>query len=294
MIPRPLVLPALLLAGLALAAPSTRIITITAGKQSGSPRSGPLVFTGDVRGKVQNLVITAPKATLRAPQGSDLGASTGKRTAEFEGGVQVARERLSAAGPSLVYQESTGVGTLKGPTNAVQKPAKAGDDEVVITAAQASFDVDTDTSTSSGDVKLVNGNQSGQSDTLVFEEKRELAVMTDADTVTLVREPKKAGDKRLTITAKEARTLTGRKLLIASGNVTLVSGDTTTTGTELYYDDNKDVAYVFGRPALSVNKKDNSRVSGSALTQNTRNNQVRIGGSNFKIPRADFALATEK
>lgn len=288
--------PALILAGLALAQPAGRIISIEApgGRRTGSPRTGPLEYAGNVKGSVQELVITAPKATLSAPQGQDLGESEGKRTASFEGSVQVTRGRLTATGPSLVYQESTGVGTLKGPTRAVQKPEKAGDDEVIITAAQASFDVDADTSTSTGDVKLVSGKQSGQSDKLVFEEKRELAVLTDASKVDLVREPKDAGDKRLTIAAREARMLTGKKLLIANGGVTLVSGDTTTTGTELYYDDNKDIAYVFGRPALSLNKKDNSRVTGSALTQNTRNNQVRIGGSNFQIPRADFKLTGEK
>ena len=178
-----------------------------------------------------------------------MGEAEGQRIAAFEGGVVVTRGRLTAKGPSLEYKESTGLGVLAGPTNVVQKPEKAGEEDVVITSATSTFDVDTDVSTSEGNVKLQNGKQSGSSDKIVFDEKANLACLTGSKSVSLVREPKKEGQSKLTIVSKESRVLTETNLLYAIGAVTLISGNNTTTGDTLYYDDEKEIAYVSGRPA---------------------------------------------
>ncbi|HWG86035.1 MAG TPA: LptA/OstA family protein, partial [Deinococcales bacterium] len=270
-----------MVAGLALAAENVRIINVKADKSTGNPRSGPLELSGNVRGTVQSLEITSPQGTLAAPEGATLAEATGKRIATFTGGVKVVRGRLNANGPTLSYNEASGLGVLNGPTKIVQKPAKEGDDEVNITAGKASFDVDTNVSTSTGDVKIVSGKQSGSAETVVFDEKLDLAVMKDNRTVSLLREPRKPGENALRINAKESRMLTGDKTLLATGGVTLVSGDTTTTGDELFYDDDTGIAVVVGRPAKSVSGKsgNSSGITSGAIQQNTRNNQVKQLGS---------------
>ncbi len=284
---------ALVVPTLALAAETSRIITVSGGVRQGNLRTGPYAYSGGVKGQVQDLAITAQTATLTAPQGVDMASAEGKRVATFEGGVTVRRNRLTATGPSLEYRESTGVGTLRGPTRAVNKPEKAEDDEVVITGSQAVFDVDADTSTSKGNVKIVSGKQNGQADIVIFEEKRGLAVLTDEGLVSLLRDPKKQGDPRIQITAKEVRLLTNEKLLMAQGTVTLISGDNVTTGTALYYDDSKDTAYVIGRPAKNVNKRTGDEVTGNTLVNNTKKNQVQIGKP-FTIPVEKFKRTGEK
>ncbi|HEX2864755.1 MAG TPA: LptA/OstA family protein [Deinococcales bacterium] len=293
---RQLILPALaviLIGGAMAADSSTRVITVKAAKMTGNPRTGPFEFTGNVTGKVKDLSITAASATLSAPNGVNITEAEGKRTAEFSNDVTVMRGRLTATGPSLTYAESTGVGVLKGPTKAVQKAQKAGDDDVIITAGQASFDVDTNISTSTGRVNIVNGKQGGKAAKVVFDETKSLAVLSDPQTVSLTREPRKAGENRLTITAREARMLTDNKTLIATGGVTLVSGDNVTTGDSLYYDDAKNLATVVGRPARNVNKKRGDEISGTTIVNNTRTNQVNIGKS-FTLPAGNFKLTGEK
>lgn len=284
---------AALLAGIAFAAES-RIITIE-GRRTGDLRNGPYEYSGDVKAKVQDLNITSPSASLAGPSGQSITEAQGKRIANFSGGVQVVRGRLTATGPSLAYSEATGLGVLNGPTKIIQKPAKQGDDEVNITAGKASFDVDTNVSTSTGEVKIVSGKQSGSADTVIFDEKLDLAVMKDNQTVSLLREPRKQGENALKINAKESRMLTGDKILLATGGVTLVSGDTTTTGDELYYDDDTGIAVVVGRPAKSVSGKsgNSSGITSGAIQQNTRNNQVKQLGS-YKIPKEKFKLTSEK
>jgi lipopolysaccharide transport protein LptA len=279
-------------ASLAIAAESTRIITVKADKSTGNPRTGPFELTGNVRGTVQNLVIVAPQGSLSAPEGTPMPEAAGKRVAAFQGGVKVTRGRLTATGPSLNYSESTGQGVLSGPTKILQKAAKEGDDDVNIEAGKATFDVDNDISTSSGDVRIVSGKQSGNADTVVFDEKKELAKMNDAQSVKLTREPRKQGENRLDITAKEARMLTGEKLLVATGGITLISGDNTTTGDSLYYDDEAGIATVIGRPAKNVSKKTGT-TQGTTLINNTRSGKVTVGKA-FTIPLAKFKLEGEK
>ena len=279
--------------GFAIAQSTGRVINIKGGQAEGNPRNGPLEFSGDFTATVQKLQIKGKKATLSAPQGSTLSEAEGKRIAAFDGGVVVTRGRLTAKGPSLEYKESTGLGVLAGPTNVVQKPEKAGDDDVIITAATSTFDVDTDVSTSEGSVKLQNGRQSGSSDKIVFDEKANLACLTGSKSVSLLREPKKEGQNKLTITSKESRVLTETNLLYAIGTVSLVSGNNTTTGEALYYDDEKEIAYVSGRPAKNVNKKDGTVISGSTIVNNTKLSQVKLGSA-FAVPLEKFKCPSSK
>ena len=117
--------------------------------------------------------------------------------------------------------------------------------------------------------------------------------------MTLVREPKKAGDPKLVITAKEARVLTETNTLVAVGGVTLVAGDNTTSGDALYYDDDKETAWVVGNvdkkiPAKNVNKKSGATVSGGTIINYTKKNQVDKLGTPFKIPFEKFKCASDK
>jgi lipopolysaccharide export system protein LptA len=289
----------LVIFGVALAAAGSRVIEIEGGRQQGDLRFGPYKFTEGVKATVQKLQIASTEGSLTAPQGLEMSKAEGKRTAGFAGGVTVTRGRLTAKGPTLEYKEETGLGVLAGPTNIVQKSAKAGEDDVFITALKATFDVDTNISTSEGSVKLVNGKQSATSSKVVFDEEQNLGCLTDAKTVTLVREPKKTGDPKLVITAKEARVLTETNTLVAVGGVTLISGDNTTTGDALYYDDDKDTAWVVGNvakniPAKNVNKKSGATVSGGTIINYTKKNQIERQGTPFIIPFEKFKCASDK
>lgn len=295
--PRHAALIALLtISGLVLAGSENRIIEIE-GDYTGDLRFGPYQFKNNVQASVQKLKISAPEATLSAPDKLEMSKAQGKRTANFKGGVVVTRGRMTANGPALEYKEETGLGALSGPTKVVQKPEKPGDDDVIINSQSATFDVDTDVSTSRGSVKLVNGNQSGTADRTTFDEKADLACLYDPSKVVLVREPKKQGENKLTINAKESRMLTDKKLLIATGGVTLVSGGNTTTGDALYYDDNTSVAYIVGtasKPAVNVNEKSGSRIQSGTIERNINRNQVKQAGQNFSIPFDKFKCPSDK
>ncbi len=103
---------------------------------------------------------------------------------------------------------------------------------------------------------------------------------------------RKEGD--LVIRAKEVRSLTGPKRLIATGGVRLQDGDLLTTGDSLYYDDTTGEAIVLGRPAVSENKKEGFRLSGSTLLHNVNRHQVRVYGKPFRLPLEDFKKLGEK
>ena len=126
------------LLGMALvfAASEVRVIRVEGGRLSGDLRYGPWVFEGEVRGRVKDLTILAPKATLIAPKGKTMQEAEGEREARFEGGVVVRRGRVEARGPALVYRESTGEGVLLGPARMRQEP-KPGEDPVEVEAAEA-------------------------------------------------------------------------------------------------------------------------------------------------------------
>ena len=283
----------LVIFGVALAAAGSRVIEIEGGRQQGDLRFGPYKYSEGVKATVQKLQIASTDGSLTAPQGLEMSKAQGKRTAGFGGGVTVIRGRLTAKGPTLEYKEETGLGVLAGPTNIVQKSEKAGEDDVFITALKATFDVDTNVSTSEGSVKLVNGKQSALSSKVVFDEEKNIGCLTDGKTVTLIREPKKASDVRLVITAKEARVNTDKNTLIASGGVTLVAGKNTTTGDSLYFDDEKNTAYIVGKPAKNVDKKSGGSITGTTLVNNTSKEQVLVGKP-FIIPVDAFKCPSDR
>lgn len=287
---------ALLGASLAFAQADTskRLITIQGGPR-GDLRNGPLTYSGNpVKATVSTLNIQASQAVLAAPQGTPLIEAKGKRTANFTGNVQVERGRLSASGSALAYSEATGQGVLSGNPSATFVPEDKEDgDKVNINASQMSLDVDNNISTSTGNVRLTNGNQTGRADKLIFDEDKELAQMTGSPSLTRAA---KANQKELTITGQEVRALTKTKTLYVSGGVKLVQGTQTTTGNAVYYDDRKNVAYVVGN-AVSVDSKSKVTVRAPAsgyLEQRTDLGRVRALNSAYKIPVEQFKLSGEK
>ena len=170
-----------------------------------------------------------------------------------------------------------------------QEP-KPGEDPVEVEASRMTFQVDTDTSASENAL-LKSGNQEGRAGFVYYEEERGLAVFTDPKEVVLTRK-RKEGDLR--ILAKEVRSLTGPKRLIATGGVRLQDGDLVTTGDGLYYDDTTGEAIVLGRPAVSENKKEGFRLSGSTLLHNVNRHQVRVYGKAFRLPLEDFRKLGER
>ena len=213
----------------------------------------------------------------------------GEREARFEGGVVARRGRVEARGPALVYREKTGEGELLGPARMRQEP-KPGEDPVEVEASRMTFQVDTDTSTSENAL-LRSGNQEGRAGFVYYEEEKGLAVFTDPKEVVLLRK-RREGD--LVIRAREVRSLTGSKKLIATGGVRLQDGDLVTTGDSLYYEDNTGEAIVLGRPAVSENKKEGFRLSGSTLLHNVNRHQVRVYGRAFRLPLEEFRKLGEK
>ncbi|TFU15641.1 LptA/OstA family protein [Thermus tengchongensis] len=277
------------LLGVALAASSVRVIQVEGGRLSGDLRYGPWTFEGEVRGRVKDLEIRAPKAILTAPKGKTMQEAEGEREARFEGGVVVRRGRVEAQGSVLVYRERTGEGELLGPARMRQEP-RPGEDPVEVEARRMTFQVDTDTSTSEG-AFLRSGNQEGRAALVYYEEERGLAVFTDPREVVLLRK-RREGD--LVIRAKEVRSLTGPKKLIATGGVRLQDGDLVTIGDSLYYDDTTGEAIVLGRPAVSENKKEGFRLSGNTLQHNVNRHQVRVYGKAFRLPVEEFRKLSER
>ncbi|MFO7544332.1 MAG: hypothetical protein R6W77_02445 [Trueperaceae bacterium] len=239
--------------------PDRRIITIdgSGGTQRGNLRSGPIIYEHPdpqgIRATVSTLTILGNYAELSAPEGTSI-ARGGERTASFQNGVQVERGRLTATGPTLTYSEATGLGVLAGPANIVVAPDEEGGDPVTIDANEVAFDVDTDRSTSSGDVRLVNGNQTAESGTLVYEEGRNLGVLRSEGAQATITRTEEDGSA-MVITANEIRVLTDEKKLYAIGAVTVVDGSITSTGALVLFDDETGIAEVIGEegaPARAV------------------------------------------
>lgn len=254
-----------------------RVITIddSGGTQSGNLRFGPIVYMHPdpfgIKATVSTLTIFGHHAVLKAPDGVSI-FKGGQRTAIFDGGVKVERGRLTATGPALTYSEATGLGTLQGGADITVAPEKQGGDPVKIRADQVQFDVDTDRSTSSGNVSLVNGNQAAQAGTLVFEEKRNLGQLTEkGGQATITRTD--ADGKKLVITADEIRVLTDQKKLYATGNVTVVDGTITSKGATVFFDDTQAIAEVLGspgHPATSVDSKNGSSLRADRIKQDVK------------------------
>src|SRR5690625_3720171 len=272
----------LLLAGLAMAQdaadPAGRIIRIEFedGTTTGNIRYGPITYEHPdpegITATVSNLTILSSQAQLSVPADQQdellLSEAEGSREALFEAGVVVRRGRLEAHGPGLVYSEATGLGLLQGPATIVIAPADADGDEVHISATEGEFDVDTTVSPSSGEVLLESGNQTATSHTLVYAEERDLGVLRgEGEQVRIVRLDEDG--RELVITADEVRVLTDEEKLYASGNVTVVDGDITSTGSEAVFDDTASRAEVLGSPARSVDAAAGVELSGDRLEHRT-------------------------
>lgn len=219
---------------------------------------------------VSNLTIFSSQARLQVPieeQGEVmLAQAEGRREAYFEGGVRVTRSRLEATGPSLAYSEATSLGTLQGGAEVNVAPEEEGDDPVAITAQQVEFDVDTDRSISRGDVRLHSGNQRATAGELLYEEERSLACLTsEGSQVTLTRTDEN-GDELL-ITADETCVLTEEEKLYARGNVMVVDGNITSTGDEVFFDDERSIAEIIGSPAHSQDRETGSELQSDRIRQ---------------------------
>ena len=241
--------------------PEARIITIdgSGGTQRGNLRSGPIIYEHPdpqgITATVSTLTILGQYAELTAPEGTSISRG-GERTATFQNGVEVNRGRLTATGPGLTYSEATGLGVMTEGVEVIVESEEEGEEPVFITATQISFDVDTDRSTSTGDVQLDNGNQSATADTLVFEEEANLGVLTSEGAQVQITRTSDDGEQ-MVITA-EIRVLTEANMLYAVGNVTVVDGPITSRGAVVFFDDEQGVAEVIGsegQPAEAVDSE---------------------------------------
>ncbi len=256
-----------------MTAEQKRVIRITfdGGTEEGDLRFGPLNYVHPdpegIIGTVSNLTIYGQNAVLSGPEGEEitLTDAEGRRNAVFSGGLRVTRNRLEAKGPDLAYSEETGIGAMTGNVAIVVAPEEEGDDPVNITAESADFDVDTDVSTSRGNVQLENGNQSGTANEVIYEEEREIAKMTprEGEQVTLTRIDDDGNE--LTITADLIRPSTGDKKLHAIGNVTVVDGIIVSKGNEVFFNDEESTAEIIGNPATYDDGEGNQVSSGRIL-----------------------------
>ena len=259
-----------------------RIITITydgGNRTSPNLRFGPYNYThpdpDGIVATVSNLTIYASEAQLRAPEDVLIADAEGQREASFDSGVRVERGRLTANGPDLVYSEATGLGVLGGPANVVVTPSDDSEEPAEISAQQVTFDVDTDTSVSQGDVELVNGRQRAQADELIFEQGRDLAVLSSAGEQVTAQRQEDEGDD-LIIIADELRVLTEEDQLLATGNVTIVDGNIQSTGATVFFNDETSRAEIIGTPdAPAVSREFNDagevifEISGPRIEQRT-------------------------
>ena len=299
--PKFLLLAVFLVLALAFAQSEERIITIdfSGGSQSAPDlRYGPFVYTHPepegIVATVSNLTIYAPNAELAAPEGVLIAEAEGQRTASFADGVRVERGRLEADGPGLVYSETTGLGVMAGPAAIVVAPTDEEDDPVNIGADEVTFDVDTDVSTSRGNVTLESGNQSAVAEELVFEEERNLAKLTSEGGQVTVTRQDDDGDA-LTIDADDVRVLTEEDRLLSRSNVTVVDGDITSTGDLVCFDDATSQAEIIGNPAVSVNAAQGVTLSGARLLQRTDIDVVEVIDASVpsKCDEAAFELVSE-
>lgn len=287
-------------------APARRLITIdsSGGTQSGNLRFGPIVYQhpqpDGVVATVSTLTIRGPRAELRAPEGELIAQAQGRREAAFDGGVVVTRGRLTATGASLRYAEATGLGVLEGEDGGRVEvrvaPAGEGEDEVVISADRVTFDVDTDTSVSEGDVRLLNGDQAARAERLEYEEVAGLGVLgggAGGGRPIVVRTADDGGELR--IEADEIRVLTDISALYAVGAVRVVDGDITSEGDEVFYDDEEEVAEVLGDPAIAVDAGAGVRLETARVRQDVRFRFVEAIDASLPTPYTaeQFRLARE-
>jgi lipopolysaccharide transport protein LptA len=280
-----------------------RIIRIdySGGTEDGDFRFGPLTYTHPdpegIVGTVSNLTIYSQNAVLTGPEGEDvpLADAEGRRNATFSGGLRVTRNRLEAKGPDLSYSEETGIGSMTGNVAIVVQPKEDDPDgnPVTIMAEAADFDVDTDVSISKGNVQLENGNQSATSEQVIYEETRELGKLTsEGGQATITRTDDDGGIT--TITADVIYALTKTKQLHAIGNVRVEDGSITSTGDEVFFDDEKSRAEVIGSPARAEDEDTGDITSGPRIEQRTDIDAVSIYTSPSEFNADDFVLTSEQ
>ena len=284
--------------------PARRLITIdsSGGTQSGNLRFGPIVYAhpepDGVVATVSTLTIRGPRAELTAPEGELIAQAQGRRDAVFDGGVVVTRGRLTATGATLSYAESTGLGVLAGADGERVEvriaPAREGEPEVIIAAERVTFDVDTDTSVSEGDVRLLNGDQAARAERLEYEEDADLGVLSGSDRPEVVRTADDGGELR--IVADEIRVLTDISALYAVGSVRVEDGDITSEGDVVFYDDEEEVAEVLGDPAIAVDESAGVRLETARVRQDVRFRFVEAMDASLPTPYTveQFLLVREK
>jgi len=284
--------------------PARRLITIdsSGGTQSGNLRFGPIVYAhpepDGVVATVSTLTIRGPRAELTAPEGELIAQAQGRRDAVFDGGVVVTRGRLTATGATLSYAEATGLGVLAGAGGERVEvriaPAREGEPEVIIAAERVTFDVDTDTSVSEGDVRLLNGDQAARAERLEYEEDADLGVLSGSDRPEVVRTADDGGELR--IVADEIRVLTDISALYAVGSVRVEDGDITSEGDVVFYDDDEEVAEVLGDPAIAVDESAGVRLETARVRQDVRFRFVEAMDASLPTPYTveQFLLVREK
>ena len=285
--------------------PNKRVISIdsSGGTQDGNLRFGPIQYAHPdpegIEATVSNLTIFAQEAELRGPEGEEIAltAAKGRRTATFTNGVRVTRNRLESKGSHLTYTEEDGLGVLVGGVDITVAPKDEEDDPVLINADTAEFDVDTDVSISKGNVQLENGNQSAESDELVFEEDRNLGRLTNDTLQVTVRRVDDDGDE-LVITADVIRVLTDDDKLLATGNVTIVDGSITSKGDIVFFDDTVSRAEIIGVNSLatSVDEEEGFEIAGDRIEQRTDLDTVEIIDDSVpsEFTEDEFQLVSEQ
>jgi lipopolysaccharide transport protein LptA len=279
-----------------------RIIRIdsSGGNQEGDLRFGPITYTHPdpegVKATVSNLSIFGQQAELRGPDGEEISLTDaeGRRIATFSGGLRVTRNRLEAKGPDLVYTEEDGLGKMTGNVDIVIAPEEEEDDPVNITAESADFDVDTDVSISRGNVDLVNGNQTAAANEVIYEEERDLGKLTsEGAQVTMTRTDDEG--ETTTITADVIYVLTDTKRIHAIGNVTVVDGSITSTGDEVFFDDEKSRAEVIGieQDATAVDEDEGVTLTGERIEQRTDTDAISLLTTPSEFNADDFKLTDE-
>ena len=285
--------------------PDKRVISIdsSGGTQDGNLRFGPIQYNHPdpegIEATVSNLTIFAQEAELRGPEGEEIAltAAKGRRTATFTNGVRVTRNRLESKGSDLTYTEEDGLGVLVGGVDITVAPKDEEDDPVLINADTAEFDVDTDVSISKGNVQLENGNQSAESDELVFEEDRNLGRLTNDTLQVTVRRIDDDGDE-LVITADVIRVLTDDDKLLATGSVTIVDGSITSKGDIVFFDDTVSRAEIIGVNSLatSVDEEEGFEIAGDRIEQRTDLDTVEIIDDSVpsEFTEDEFQLVSEQ
>jgi lipopolysaccharide transport protein LptA len=176
----------------------------------------------------------------------------------------------------------------------VVTPEEEGEAPVNITAESADFDVDTDVSISKGKVDLVNGNQAAKANEVIYEEERDLGKLTsEGAQVTMTRTDDEG--ETTTITADVIYVLTDNKKIHALGNVTVVDGSITSTGDEVFFDDEKSRAEVIGieNEATAVDEDEGITISGERIEQRTDTDAISVLTTPSEFNPDDFKLTEE-